>query len=451
MGIYNRTDLNSFFENGQFLEKKDFSNLINSVLNKRDDKFHGIWQPGHTYEQGDLVIYGRSFWVAKGNKICAKKNQEPSEENENWELFIIPTDDDDWIFSSNKQVMWANSDVDKIGIGVGEEKGDRPQARLDILAKIGKKRAETEIGRCLLFPELAEQAQFNLLYFPHSDEKSKSCDHGRYLVTGLSTEEVNWCSNAVKGFVFRKGDRDQGDRLVNTSQQEPSGELFNLSPTAGDPLMALRPNHSQVGMLGLNTDNPTGILDIQDPNNGQLVFTTGQKKDSVLKIIDFNYDHEEKSTEKPTKSLAIGVNQQETTLVSNTPSGFAFLHGDDDGNCGQNPNGHDPKLMMLVRHDEESGSQVGISAHDPKAKLDVLDQDNNTQVQILPIQVTQGEQESSSCSTLPSIKISDLKESTYLNTGLGKKVAELRTNSENGFIFRQDHQSDQTASKNKKN
>jgi hypothetical protein len=78
MTLINRQELKSLFKNKSRLSEAQFADLIDSTLNKQDDKFHGVWQEGRTYRQGDVVYYQGKLWEVQAEKdICAKKDEPP--------------------------------------------------------------------------------------------------------------------------------------------------------------------------------------------------------------------------------------------------------------------------------------------------------------------------------------------------------------------------------------
>lgn len=76
--LKNRNELKSLFQNNTHLSASHFAELINSLLNKRDDKFHGVWKPGQTYQKEDVVYYKGALWeMIADQEICAKGGEEP--------------------------------------------------------------------------------------------------------------------------------------------------------------------------------------------------------------------------------------------------------------------------------------------------------------------------------------------------------------------------------------
>jgi hypothetical protein len=65
MAILSREQLCSTFVNGTIPSQKDFCDLIDSALNRRDDHFFGFWQMGMKYCEGDVVIYNKSIYILR--------------------------------------------------------------------------------------------------------------------------------------------------------------------------------------------------------------------------------------------------------------------------------------------------------------------------------------------------------------------------------------------------
>jgi hypothetical protein len=415
MILKSRNELKSLFKAKSHLSEAHFAALIESMLNKRDDQFHGIWKPGRTYRKGDVVIYRGSLWemTAEG-EICAKPNEPPSKDNPNWKSLIIPVDDDDWEVIATEGVMWAKV-FDKIGIGIGSygnEAGgaERPEARLDV--------RKLERGRWLLFPDHAEQTQFTLLHYESSTENS-------YLVTGLSLEEVNWLTDAAKGFVFRKG-------RVLTEEAEAT----EVEATDGQVLMVVKPKRIQGGAelatLGLNVADPSAMLEITDGQRGQLLFTPDEKCDPALSIVNLDPNCEQ-------NYVAIGVGQEETAFVSDAPNGFVFRRGGEYGGYCHEKNINQGDLLTIIRqHPTQPRPQVGIGTGYPQARLDIQDV-NQAQVQILPELPTPPDAIPSG-EAVPVISILNAIATTqpaYFTSGLGNQVAGWVSNAKRGFVFRQ--------------
>lgn len=420
MRSISRNELKSYFQNNSRLSADDFARLIDSMLNKRDDKFHGLWRPGRTYCPGDVVLYDESLWtLGSQGEICASRDAPPSRESEDWKSLIIPVDDDDWEVLKDEDVMWAKV-YDKIGIGIGNlETGERPEARLDV--------RKEDIGRWLLFPEAAAHTLFTLLHYASTVERS-------YLTTGLLLDEVAWLTDAAKGYAFRKG-------LALTEEVE----ALELEPTEGQILMVIKPKRiaggGELATLGLNVEDPTAMVDITDGTRGQLLFTPEEKQDPALTIVNLD-------PECGHNYLALGVGKFESGFVSDAPNGFHFFRGGEYGEYCHEKNVNQGDFLALIRqHPDYPKAQLGIGAQYPKARVDVKDE-TAAQVLILPEPpVLEGEGDATETAAprgeaVPAIALlsltpDNLADSTYLTTGIGETVAGWVTNADHGFVFRQ--------------
>ena len=429
MRLRSRTELKQLFQNDSRLSEQHFIALIDALLNKRDDKFHGVWQPGRTYCPGDVVIYDGALWIMAGEgEICATAEEPPSRDHPDWDSLIIPVDDDDWEVIVEEGVMWAKV-FDKVGIGIGSDEGtgDRPAARLDV--------RKAEQGRWLLFPEAAADTLFTLLHEASTIERS-------YLTTALSLEEVTWLSDAAKGFVWRKG------RVLSDAE-----EALELAPGDGQTLLVVKPKRladgSELATLGLNVEDPAAMLDITDGSRGQLLFTPEEKADPALTIVNLGADAEQ-------NYLALGVGRHEAALVSDAPNGFIFRRGGNYGDYCHEKNVNQGDLLMLVRqHPDAPRPQVGIGTDQPGARLEI--KDAAAQVYLLPEMpapetpepdpdADPGSASDTDAAAAPSgdaipaialLRLPPEEPATYLTTGLGTAIAGWVTNAPQGFVFRQ--------------
>lgn len=420
--VVSRQELKSYFQSNSRLSAEAFEMLIDSLLNKRDDQFHGVWRSGRTYCPGDVVIHNGSLWImSQDMQICSKETDEPSKDSQDWDSLIIPVDDDDWEVPKDEGVMWAKV-YEKIGIGIGrykteDESGERPEARLDV-----RKRYQ---GRWLLFPEGAEHTLFTLLNYDGTEYS--------YLTTALLPDELNWQTDVAKGFTFRKG-------LALTEEEQ----VLDIDPTTGQVLMVIKPKRiaggGELATLGLNVEDPEAMLDITDGTRGQLLFTPEDKKDPALTIINLDPDC-------ALNYLALGVGKNDAAFVSDAPDGFNFIRGGEYGEYCHEKNINQGDFLALIRqHPDYPRPQMGIGTRNPKARLDV--EDRVAKALILPETPHSSETEAETKATeqagdaVPAIALlsltpPDLSDSTYITRGIGETVAGWVTNAAEGFVFRQ--------------
>lgn len=83
MILRNRNELKSLFKNKSHLSETHFAVLIESMLNKSDDQFHGRWKAGRLYRQGDVVIHAGALWeMTTSTEICS--HDAPETDPLNW-------------------------------------------------------------------------------------------------------------------------------------------------------------------------------------------------------------------------------------------------------------------------------------------------------------------------------------------------------------------------------
>ena len=63
MSIKSRLSLKSQFIQGAIPSEQDFCDLIDSAVNKKDDRFFGRWQAGVSYPHNSVVIYDKSLYI----------------------------------------------------------------------------------------------------------------------------------------------------------------------------------------------------------------------------------------------------------------------------------------------------------------------------------------------------------------------------------------------------
>ncbi|AKG24556.1 carbohydrate-binding protein [Calothrix sp. 336/3] len=88
MTLKNRNELKSLFNSNTRLSVTHFHDLITSLLNKKEDKFHGVWKAGQTYQKGDVVYYQGALWEMDEKEICAKDGEEP-DKNQKWKSRLL--------------------------------------------------------------------------------------------------------------------------------------------------------------------------------------------------------------------------------------------------------------------------------------------------------------------------------------------------------------------------
>lgn len=91
--VKGRLELRSLFRNKSQLSESHFAELINSVLNKRDDRFYGAWQRGQTYRKGDVVYYDRALWELQADEETCGRDEEAPGQSSKWKSRLKDLED----------------------------------------------------------------------------------------------------------------------------------------------------------------------------------------------------------------------------------------------------------------------------------------------------------------------------------------------------------------------
>jgi len=381
MALMSRLDLEALFKNGKVTSEQDFANLIESMLNKRDDQFMGRWKPGRSYRHGDVVIHNRGLWEVVDNEetkngICGAK--EPAKPQ--WQELIILESDGDWKIFPDYNVMYAQV-YERIGIGkeYDPKNGLQPEAQIDITNKNN--------ARYLIFPDNSTTPILGLFGLEGENlDREKN-----YFITSLDENEVNFKSDTGT-FVLRQGEYCD------------SGNEHDMKGNTGRVLMIVRSGNSELPQVGIGTENPAAMLDVTDGHKGQFLFTPEDMADPSLTIVNLD-----PVTDK--NYLASGIGVENAVFVSDAPKGFVLRKGNEyDVYCSQS-NINQGKGLFIVYFDEDKGTRVGIGTETPKALIDATDE-NLTKLEVSP--------EHKHESSLGIVNIEGNKNNEYFSYGLGK-------------------------------
>ena len=346
MALLSRIDLEGLFKNGKKPSQKEFSQFIESTLNKRDDKFMGIWKAGRTYRSGDVVIYDRGFWeVEPGYEAGICSQVPPSTDPGNPWQSLTTGADNDWQVFLDERGMYAKA-YDLVGIGREFSETDKPEAKLELL-EAGK-------SRYLIFPKPAGMPVLSLFNLEGGDVPAGAVPGKTYFLTGLDTEQVGFTTDTA-AFVFRNADYCE------------DGQEAGLDFRAGDVLMTIRSDKSSLAMVGINTLAPAAMLDITDSKRGQILFNPEDKDDPAFTIINLD-----PGTAK--NYLASGVGATNAVFLSDAANGFVFRKGAEYGEYCSEVTLNQGKGLMIVLQDEQERARVGIGTEEPCGLLDVTDQ-----------------------------------------------------------------------------
>jgi hypothetical protein len=405
MAIKSRIDLKEDFTNGKKLNEKQFHDLIDSMLNKRDDAFMGNWKKGMVYKSGNVVVYKQALWEVKlsseGNpqEICSCK---PPGEDEVWQSLIVPQQDDDWVVDLETGVMYAK--VFKcVGIGrTFDTEEDPPQAKLEIVTDSGEE--DHILGRFLIFPKKAASPTLSLIQV-----SSEENPFNTFFLFGVDNQEAALTSDAPSGFVFRH----QGHAVA--------GDEDELDFRDGDVMMVIEPSTAGSGnaKVGISTKKPKAMLDVTDRNKGQFLLSPEDKADPVFTIINLDPDSNKNYT-------ATGVGVDYSIFITDAPKGFLFKKGADYGSHCKNPDINQGKPLLIIREDPHEKAQVGIGTTDPCAMLHITDGEKGTYL-------FHPDGEEAPLQTIAKLKGGN--KNNYLTSAISKDHASWITDSNKGFQF----------------
>src|SRR5690554_304361 len=403
MAIKSRIDLKEDFTNGKKLNEKQFHDLIDSMLNKRDDAFMGNWKKGTVYKTGNVVIYKQALWEVKATvggdpkEICSC---EPPGEDDEWQTLIVPQQDDDWFVDQETGVMYAKV-FECVGIGrVFDPEEDPPQAKLEIVNN-GEEEGDM-MGRLLIFPKKASSPTLSLVKVSNTENP-----YNAFFLFGINNEEAALTSDAPAGFIFRH----QGHSVI--------GEEDELDFRDGDIMMVITPSTSGSGnaKVGIGTKNPKAMLDITDKNKGHFLFSPEDKEDPVFTIVNLDPDFDKNYT-------ATGVGVDYSVFITDAPKGFLFKKGEDYGLHCKNKDINQGKPLMLIREGVNQKPQVGIGTTDPCAMLHITDGEKGAFL-------FHSENEGTPLFTM--FQSQSMGKNNYLATSISKDHASWMTDSKKGY------------------
>ena len=405
MALKTRTDLIGEFANGTLLNQGKFKDLIDSMLNKRDDSFMGQWKKGMTYATGNVVIYNHALWEvphgedSNGNpikiEICACfPPGSPGSEDE-WTSLIVPVEDNDWVVHMASQSMYAKV-FECVGIGrvFDPGNGDPPDAKLEVVKE--------NASRFLVFPKPAESPTLSLIQIGDGQTKENA-----YFLIGLDNQETGFTTDAPAGYVFRRGGHAE------------QGEEDQLDYHDGDVLMVIKPAESGSGLarVGISTANPSAMLDITDRAKGQFLFNPEDKTDPAFTIVNLD-----PSCDK--NYLSSGVGEEYAVFITDAPKGFIFKDGDDYGNfCALN-NINQGAPLVVMQTGSTGVAHVGIGTVDPCTMLHVTDGVKGAFIA------------DPNRNNDPVISIVKLTDENYLAAGVGAERAALVTDAPKGYVIK---------------
>jgi hypothetical protein len=362
--LKDRAALQQSFTEGAIPTQQDFTDLINAVLVKRDDRFFGYWQKGAGYSVGDVVLYTETSGnvgiyaflskkdadaaaKAKGTEGCSKDDcvNDPPPKCCRWQLIHVDTDDGDWhIVKDSPNTMYANV-VGKIGVGTKD-----PKAFLHL------NDATSGANSQFLFnpkDDLKASAHLRLVNgaMPEPNASIARVAAPIQLDQTLDLQEAAWLTNAPLGFVFKK--TAQFTILeTHTHEVEEIPIDRKIAPQSVENLMLLvinsANNRPRIG-IGTEGDMPKTALEIANKGH-QTAIQLDVDGEHAPQLILLSMDGD--------KQLRVvqSIDNQHATWSTSAAHGYLFKHQNGKTLIALDENGH-----------------VGIGTETPQSKLEISD------------------------------------------------------------------------------
>jgi hypothetical protein len=387
MATKRRTELKALFKNGSVPTAQHFADLIDSTINKRDDHFFGLWQPGAAYFPGDVVIYGKSMYMlqaetsvapqpVKGQKLQPETPPKPycsatppPDDKSNWCMLDFDLQDDDWTIDPTKQFMYATNLAHEVGIGT-----DCPMAKLHV--------EEKQFGKLEFIPHESPYFKQKLAELRMTAFDLPDCQPAEYLSIHLDTQHVHLETNTESGFLLE--------------QNKPGA-------TTLQPLLSASSNGEKAA-VGVGIKNPLASLHVSSPAQGEFMVnpTGGDVAETLLRCGSENSVH----------NLA----DSRANFETNTPLGFRFYVSPDEASKDHSG------LPVVI----DKNNHVGVGTYKPAAHLEVVRPECGSLQSILD-QIN------------PAFSIINLKPSSkgsYFTLGADNAFAVLKTDAPCGFVFK---------------
>lgn len=399
MATKKRLELKALFKNGSIPTAQHFADLIDSTLNKRDDHFFGLWQPGTAYYPGDVVIFGKSMYMVRAETLkpppeapCPPATEEntavqpvcsatpPPEDTDHWCVLDFDLQDDDWTIEPGNKFMYATNLAHDVGIGT-----DCPTAKLHV--------EEKEHGKLEFDPQdspyyALKQPELRITAFDLPD-----CKPSEYLSLHLDEEFAHAETNTKNGFSFEQLKPQTAAQNKGNKNAADETQLLMVVTSNGDR-----------AEVGIGIKDPAAALHVSTPSQGEWLVNPsgGHTAETQLAI----------GGEKSVHKIEGGFANFET----DTAQGFRF--------SVQNAKApkDNPGLPVII----DENNHVGIGTYSPAAHLEVTRPDCGS-IQSVLDQIN------------PAFAVMNLKPSgknTYLTIGADNSFAVLKSDAPCGFVFK---------------
>lgn len=362
MAIKGRQTLYSIFVNGAIPTQNDYRDLVDSALNRRDDRFFGEWQKGMKYCEGDVVIFGKALYKllkTEEESPCPLPDGEGSSEDEedacycsiteppldakHWCTLELKLKDKDWEIvlepegDPNGRVTTIYQPTAQVGIGT-----NNPKALLDISNQNKILLEPAETGN----PEISLEKRY-----VNEAEESVIQQYAKYRLS----ENVYWETDAL-AYVFK---------LVGKVSDEGSLTEGNIPKDEPAPILLMKITATTDGtaQLGVGANDPKGGLHVLRKDRGQVLLNPGNHQEPGILIVNLQ-------EEGNGHYALVGLNGEYVFQSTNAAGGFRFkkdeTNEEDMMSCESVVGGN---TLMAILGD----GRVGIGTEDPKSYVEITD------------------------------------------------------------------------------
>ncbi len=399
MAVKNRNALKTTFSGGVIPTKGNYADLIDSMLNRKDDHFFGVWQQGKRYCQGDVVIYGKSLYLlaipeveervlcpgegeppavekeAPADPLCVCSDIAPPDDKARWCELQLEVDDKDWQIILDEEAgepVIVYQLTAKIGIGT-----DGPGTRLQVSGSAG----DIQVDPDGAVPTVS-------------------------LLSGSAhAHRVDWTIHQASDFVT--------DSLGYAFFRQSEA---TAPPASAPTLLFFLTSAENRPAAGIGTEKPKGILHVEDEGYGRLIVNhrKGNAAASVLLVdcTDGGNGH----------YLLSGINQNFAYWQTDASQGLRIIMG---GSYDKLTEEMGQGLTALAI---DRDGKVGIGTEAPRSKLEVTQTDMGT--------VRVDFSNDNVCISAINERPQPQRPTTYHSLGVDDEFATFLTDTPSGFAFK---------------
>lgn len=389
-----RDDLKASFRNGTLPDENVYKDLIDSLVNKLDDQFFGLWKQG-TYRNGDVVIWHHTLYVCIFGKEAPSKSSSrkkttsnlsdappfcsvspPDQDQINWELIRVQMEDNDWEILASGTASKMRAKTKFVGIGTNE-----PKAELEV-ANEGKTNVRIK-------PSDSKGPLIHL-----SLEEGE--DQSRYLKIQLENEEVKISSDAPKGY-----------SIEQTSSVGSSNSLINAKLDVNEKVS-----------VGIGTKDASSTFEVEMANKGKFQANVPAKPDPNTVLVDTSEQY-----------LSTSISNDTVCFIANTPKGYVFKSGIDYGTYCKAEYVGDEHSLLIVTNEAKVG--IGKNQDSPEYRLEAKTKEGELLVNL-------GENGHNPVISLVNKRNPSEEVENHLNLGLSNQRAIIATDAPQGFILKKE-------------